>query len=135
MLCPCAGRDGVKVARKPWRDLRVLVLDDEPLLLLDVQEILQGLSVTSVTACSSIEAATEEAKTNTFDVAILDVVVGDGTSTDLALLLHKQQVAIGFLSGAEAEALPEVLRSCPMLHKPYTPATLAAFLERLAPRG
>ncbi|MGE5511014.1 MAG: hypothetical protein ACM31O_07180 [Bacteroidota bacterium] len=115
-----------------WRDLRVLVLEDEPLLLLDMQEMLKGLAVQAIIPCSSVEAAREAVAAFEFDVAILDIMVGEATSTPLAIALQQKGVPVGFVSGTEVDSLPEELRSRPLLRKPYTPDAFGSFFAELA---
>ncbi|NJO22855.1 MAG: hypothetical protein HC868_07795 [Sphingomonadales bacterium] len=40
-----------------WSNSQVLVLEDEPLLLLDLQDMLDELGVASVIACPTVEIA------------------------------------------------------------------------------
>jgi CheY-like chemotaxis protein len=116
-------------------DLRVLVVEDEPLLLLDMQEMLKGLAVQAITPCSSVEAAQEAVAASEFDVAILDIMVGEETSTPLAIALQQKGVSVGFVSGTEVDSLPEELRSRPLLRKPYTPDAFGSFFAELASKS
>ena len=51
-----------------WPNSRVLVLEDEPLLLLDVQDMLSEMGVATVTACATIEAAARAVDRQHFEV-------------------------------------------------------------------
>jgi CheY-like chemotaxis protein len=113
-------------------DLHVLVLEDEPLLLLDVQDMLAELGAKSVVACPTVEAAARAVNLETFDVALLDVMIGSQTAAALALDLQARGTAIGFVSGTEGDFLPEPLKSRPLLRKPYTPDEFKRFFSQLA---
>jgi CheY-like chemotaxis protein len=115
-----------------WSGLRVLVLEDEPLLLLDVQDMLQGLGVGTVVACPTVEAAARAVNLEAFDVALLDVVIGAQTPVVLALDLQARGTSVGFVSGTEGDFLPDALRSRPLLRKPYTRDEFKRFFGRLA---
>jgi CheY-like chemotaxis protein len=115
-----------------WSRLQVLVLEDEPLLLLDVQDMLGDLGVASVVACPTVEAAARAVNLETFDVALLDVMVGTQTAVALALDLQTRGTAVGFVSGTEGDFLPDSLKPCPLLRKPYTAEEFKAFFSRLA---
>jgi CheY-like chemotaxis protein len=115
-----------------WSNLRVLVLEDEPLLLLDVQDMLGELGVASVSAFPTVEAATRATDAQAFDVALLDVVIGTQSAVALALNLQLRGTSVGFVSGTDGDFLPQALRSCPLLRKPYTPAAFRSFFSRLA---
>ena len=117
---------------KKWSSLQVLVLEDEPLLLLDVQDMLQELGVGSVVACPTVEAAARAVNLETFDVALLDVMIGSQTAAELAQDLQARGTAIGFVSGTEGDFLPEPLKSRPLLRKPYTPDEFKCFFSQLA---
>ena len=115
-----------------WPTLQVLVLEDEPLLLLDLQDMLGDLGVASVSACSTIEAAIRAVDAQAFDVALLDVMVGTQTTVALAQTLQQRGTSVGFVSGTEGDLLPPALKSCPLLRKPYTPAEFKIFFSQLA---
>jgi CheY-like chemotaxis protein len=112
--------------------LQVLVLEDEPLLLMDIQYLLGEMGLASVTACPTVEAAIDAVQKQHFDVALLDVMIGPQTAVALALDLHGRGTAIGFVSGTDGDFLPDGLRSRPLLRKPYTADAFRMFLEQLA---
>ena len=114
-----------------WPNSRVLVLEDEPLLLLDVQDMLSEMGVATVTACATIEAAARAVDGQHFELALLDVMVGTQTAIGLALDLQQRGTSIGFVSGTEADFLAQSLKSCPLLRKPYTSAEFKTFLGLL----
>lgn len=62
----------------PWR---VLVLDDEPLILLDLEYAIEDAGCIAVSAMDAQEALELLAK-NTVDAAILDVSLGYGTTCE-----------------------------------------------------
>lgn len=115
-----------------WSNLQVLVLEDEPLLLLDIRDMLGEMGLASVTACPTVEAAARAVQGQHFAVALLDVMVGTQTAIDLALDLQGRGTAIGFVSGADGDFLPDSLKVRPLLRKPYTAAEFRAFFGRLA---
>ena len=117
---------------KKWPSLQVLVLEDEPLLLLDVQGMLEELGVGSVVACPTVAAAARAVNLETFDVALLDVMIGSQTAAALAVDLQARGTAIGFVSGTEGDFLPDILKSRPLLRKPYTPDEFKRFFSQLA---
>lgn len=117
---------------KKWSGLRVLVLEDEPLLLLDVQDMLEELGVGTVVTCPNVEAAARAINLEAFDVALLDVVIGSQTAVVLALDLQARGTSVGFVSGTEGDFLPDALRSRPLLRKPYTRDEFKRFFSRLA---
>jgi CheY-like chemotaxis protein len=117
---------------KDRSSLRILVVEDEPLLLLDLQEMLIGLGIGLVKACLTLEAATRSVEIQTFDIALLDVVVGRDTAIGLASDLHRRGTSVGFISGTDGNFIPEELATRPMLQKPYTSDEFKSFFHGLA---
>jgi CheY-like chemotaxis protein len=120
------------VPPKKCSRLQVLVLEDEPLLLLDVQDLLDEVGVASVVACSTVAAAARAVNLQAFDVALLDVMVGTQTAVSLALDLQARGTLIGFVSGTDGDFLPDALKTCPLLRKPYTVDEFKSFFSRIA---
>jgi DNA-binding response OmpR family regulator len=71
--------------------LRILILEDEPLIALDLQSIVEesGHEVVGIVASLSAARAHLAAEPNSLDFALLDVDVQDGKSFDFASLLDR----------------------------------------------
>ncbi|NJO22856.1 MAG: hypothetical protein HC868_07800 [Sphingomonadales bacterium] len=67
-----------------------------------------------------------------FDVALLDIMVGTQTAVALALDLQARGTSVGFVSGTDGDFLPDALKSCPLLRKPYTSDEFKRFFSQLA---
>jgi two-component SAPR family response regulator len=68
------------------------------------------------------------------DLAILDVNLGDHTSTPVAELLRELGVPFIFATGyGDTVMIPESMRSLPIVRKPYADATLAAAIAGMLP--
>ena len=57
---------------------RVLVVDDEFLIAMDIETMLEDMGMQVVGPATTLKAALELAETETIDCAILDVDLGDG---------------------------------------------------------
>lgn len=80
--------------------LRVLYLEDEPLIAMDTSEILRDLGVETVETVYKLHDAVEMAQNEAFDLALLDINVDRGqTSLDFGCTLNDRQIPVLFVSG------------------------------------
>ena len=107
---------------------RCFVLDDEFLIALDIQQILERAGASHVasvaSAAEAIELLGREPK---FDVAVLDVKLGDveRNSLDVAALLHTQGVPFVFLTGMRVNDVhAKKFPNAPVIEKPYDATAL-----------
>ncbi len=105
--------------------LRVLVVEDDPVIGIDMTEVIQDAAGEVVGPAKSIAEAGRIAKTGTFDVAVLDVNLADGEVTPVLESLHARKIPMLVYTGS---SLPEsVVRRHPdltTLRKPVLPARL-----------
>ncbi|WP_438745165.1 hypothetical protein [Bradyrhizobium sp. U531] len=73
----------------------------------------------------------EFAANASFDVAILDVQLLDGSSRPLAELLAARNIPFTFASGYGPEGIPERFRNRPVLQKPFEAEELRRCIEGL----
>lgn len=108
--------------------LRVLVLEDEFLIAMDVEHLCRDHGAEAVTILRSVAEA-ETLQAGAFDVAILDVRVGGRSSLDLAGRLHARRVPFIFASGyGKADGLFDGFAEVPMVSKPYGASALMGAL-------
>ena len=91
-----------------FNELRVIYLEDEPLVALDTNEHLNTLGFKDVTVAYRLSQAEAAVAQNRFDIAILDINVDRGqTSIDLGKELAASGARVIFASGNgdDAEAL------------------------------
>ncbi len=103
---------------KPGRSKRVLIVDDEPIIAMDLELLLldAGYEIAGVTG--RIAKALMFVEIEIIDVAILDANLGGETSAPVADALSARGVPFLVWSGYDAHQLPPVLRSAPSLRKP-----------------
>ena len=78
-------------------DKHILIVEDEPLLALDLESLIAELVEADFVVCRLAADALHEVETKAFDFAFLDVDVVDGTTFDVAkaLALGARAVLIG----------------------------------------
>jgi len=103
---------------------RVLLVDDEFLLTLQLEETLHSLGCEVVGPYGELHAALAGARRSEIDFAILDVNLNGTMVYPLAEELRERGVPFMFLTGYGRSSLPERFQATPRLSKPYDPATL-----------
>jgi DNA-binding response OmpR family regulator len=119
----------------------ILVVEDEPLIALDITTTLEDAGATVIGPCASIDHALSLIDTigpmSPMDGAVLDVNLGKQTSIPIARFLQARGVPFVFHTGMHFEnlALLEDFE-VPVIHKPSTCTTLTTGIaEQLGNRG
>ncbi|MDM9644845.1 response regulator [Rhizobium sp. S163] len=107
----------------------VLVLEDEPFISLDMEEMLRELGATDVTVFDMRLDALAWLATNRPDVAIVDPRLNDGLCTDVVEALAAASVPFAVYSGADVDE--DVFFKGGWLTKPTMPETLKETLQDL----
>ena len=107
---------------------RVLVVEDEMMLMMMVEDLLLSEGYDVVTA-GRMPPAMDAACNRDLDAAILDINLGGESAIPLADALSKRGIPIVFASGYGAAILPDRYRACTMLQKPYLPEDLLIALD------
>ena len=100
--------------------LRVLVVEDDMLIALDIEQTLQNLGCIVVGPVSKLDLALRLAEGEALDAAILDVNIRGGPVFPVADRLRARGIPFALASGYGDWALPEAFRNQPRLTKPFT---------------
>lgn len=98
---------------------RVLIVEDETLLALDLQDMLAELGYRVIGTATRIEKALSLAEFSEFELAILDVNLAGSNSFPVADILRERQKPFIFTTGYGADGLGDRYRGTPLLTKPY----------------
>jgi CheY-like chemotaxis protein len=111
------------------KPLKVLVVDDEPLIAMSITFMLEDLGHQAVSANSGKEALELLGDDGSFDLLITDHLMPDMSGTELArqVMGRHAQLTV-FLSTGYSEVEGDLDRSLPRLHKPYTLNDLEALI-------
>jgi two-component sensor histidine kinase/CheY-like chemotaxis protein len=100
--------------------LRILVVEDEPIVALQIQGDLESDGHFVIGPAGTAEQGLELAAGETFDYAILDVRLGQTTSESIANKLIERQIPFVFSTGySDISELPVHLRIVKRLSKPF----------------
>jgi DNA-binding response OmpR family regulator len=117
---------------QPLEHKRVLVVEDEFLLGLSLLEDLAEAGADVVGPVSTLDEALEVVMSEAFDLALLDINIRGEMSFPIADALLARNVPLIFLTGYDADVIPERLRRWPRIGKPYDPRELASTLAVIA---
>jgi CheY-like chemotaxis protein len=113
--------------------LRVLVVEDEALVALQLEDMLTGLGCTVVGPASRVGQALQLLHGQPIDAAVLDVNIAGELVYPVADELTSRGLPYIFATGYGASGLTEAYRGRPVLEKPFPKkALLRAMLESLA---
>ncbi len=110
---------------------RVLVVDDDSLLALDLEIFLQDEGCMVVGPAPTVDAALALIGAEPPDAAILDIDLGGMNSAPIADALAAREVNFLFISGHSRSMLPEAHADRLLLAKPWSEARLRDALIKL----
>ena len=111
----------------------VLIVEDEPIIALDLQSILEGAGASPVHVEHGLEGARMQLARAVPDVVILDLILGGKVSVPLAHELRDRSIPFLFLTG-DTMSIPEGLASVPRIPKPFAVDELLLAVEAAASR-
>jgi PAS domain S-box-containing protein len=115
--------------------MRILVVEDEPLIAMDVSDTLVEMGCVVVGPAACLEKAKELIDTAKFDIALLDANLGGHPVDELAAALSRRNIPFAFMTGYSREGLPEAFRNSPMLSKPFGRQDALHVIGQLKPAG
>jgi len=107
---------------------RILVVEDEILLGLDVEHSLQDAGCTVIGPCPSLASA-QTRLAEPIDAAVLDITIRGESSFPIADALTAAGIPFVVLSGHSISLLPPQHRTRPFLSKPCNAAQLLQALD------
>ena len=111
--------------------LTILVVEDEPLIALDIEDALTALGVTVRLARSIAEARRGLLAVPPPQLVLLDVVLPDGRSFDLAQEILDMGLPLVFLTGYD-HGIPDALNGVTVVDKPFSTETLLTVVGRFS---
>lgn len=103
---------------------RVLVVEDEAAISMLLEDMLLDFGCTVVGPAARLATALDMAKTETFEVAILDVNVAGEPIYPVAEAITARDLPIVFSTGYGGAGIREPFRDRPVVQKPFSQADL-----------
>jgi CheY-like chemotaxis protein len=117
------------------RRLRILIVEDEMLVAMNIEDMLLELGHEVAGIASRLGPALTLAREGRFDVAMLDVNLAGERSFPVADLLIARGIPFVFATGYGPEGIDPKYRDRPVLQKPFRARDLAAAVTALAARS
>lgn len=109
---------------------RVILVEDEALLLIEMQDLLEDLGCIVVGTAARLREATALASSADFDVAILDMNIQGQRIDPVALIVKNRRLPVIFVTGYGARTLPPGI-AAPVIDKPCSSEELRPLLAAL----
>jgi len=110
---------------------RILVVEDEPLIGLDMAAALEDVGAVVEGPVSTVEEACTVIDRSRFDAALVDANLRGRSVEEVAMALSMHGVPFAFATGYGREGLPEGFRDVPILGKPSDPEQVVETICRL----
>jgi len=98
---------------------RVLIVEDEVLVAMDLAGVLQRHGYVVVGLAGSVTEALALVRKEEFDIALLDVNLGSKTVEPVANRLAERAIPFGLVTAYPSHILPQSLRRRPCITKPF----------------
>jgi CheY-like chemotaxis protein len=113
---------------------RFLVIEDEPLVALDIAAGLEEAGADVVASTGSIKEALAVIESKVFDAALLDGNLNGRPVDEVAAALTRRKVPFLFVTGYGREDLPAAFRNVAVLSKPFSQQQLIEVTAQLFER-
>jgi CheY-like chemotaxis protein len=111
---------------------RILVMEDDGMLAMDISDTLDELGHLVVGPARTVKDALARIESEPIDVALLDINLGNGeTSYPVAEMLRRRGVPFAFLTGYGEFGIKESFRDRPVIPKPVDEMKLVTTLREL----
>ena len=117
---------------EPLRGKRFLIVEDEPMIALDIVAGLESAGVDVEGPVSSVKDAVRAAEEGSFDGVLLDANLRGEAVGDVAAVLTRRNIPFAFVTGYGRQALPESFARSRVLTKPFTQEQLIQTASQLA---
>src|SRR5262252_6818631 len=117
--------------RRTLEGKRILVIEDEPLVSMEIESNLANAGCEIVGPAATLERAKSLVETADYDAALVDVNLKGQPVDELATLLTKKNRPFAFVTGYGRDALPSGFRGAVILGKPFSADQLLATTEVL----
>ena len=112
---------------------RILVVEDEMLVLMNIEMALEDLGCSAISAAASVTEALALVDEQRFDAALVDVNLGGEKSYPVADELTRRGIPFAFSTGYGDHGDRADFNNRPVLRKPYLLADLIAAFEKMVP--
>jgi CheY-like chemotaxis protein len=116
---------------EPLKGKRFLIVEDEPLIALDIVAGLEGVGVKVEGPIGSVRDALRAIEEGSFDGVLLDANLRGDPVDEVAAALIRHNIPFAFVTGYGRQALPESFARATVLTKPFTQEQLLRTVSQL----
>ena len=120
-----------QVARDTLAGRRVLVIEDEPLVSMDIMANLAREGCSIIGPAGTVGRARQLIESEPLDAALVDANLAGEPVDEIAAALTQRGVPFAFVTGYGRQALPKAFASAPMISKPFEARHLSDTLRQL----
>lgn len=121
-------------SKMPMIPRRVLILEDNLIIAMEAEEILREIGSETIELAGNLDEARRAIDLGPYDLALLDVNLGESMSFNFARLLVERGIPFGFVSGySDTQEFPDDLQDAPLLVKPFDERAMLQFLAKMFP--
>jgi DNA-binding response OmpR family regulator len=117
--------------RGPLTGLRLLLLEDEAMIALELEEMLRAQGADVVGPFSRVAEALEALRRESITGAVLDIQLNGEISFPVVDVLLERAKPILFVTGGALESIPEKYRQLPRVKKPFEYEEFAYLAESI----
>jgi len=110
---------------------RVLLVEDEALIAMLMEDMLVDYSCEVTAAISRVDEAIVAARSQSFDLAFIDVNLNGVSAYPVADVLRERGIPFAFVTGYGAAGGDKTYADVPVLQKPFRGHDLEAIIRRL----
>jgi CheY-like chemotaxis protein len=114
---------------------RILVVEDEPLVSMDIEAVLSEAGCEMVQPASDLARAKALATDGGWDAALVDANLAGQSVDELAAALKQRDIPFAFVTGYGRDSLPPTFREAKLLAKPFGREQLLALVGQLLQPG
>lgn len=119
---------------KPLKGKRILIIEDEPMVAMDMSSHLTSAGAEIVGPAGNESAALRLVSEETFDAAVLGANLLGQPIDEIAALLTRKNVPFAFVSGYGRETLPASFAAAELIAKPFDSSRLLTVISSLLNR-
>jgi PAS domain S-box-containing protein len=116
---------------QPLRGRRVIVIEDEPLVAMELESTLTAAGCAVIGMAGTLEKAKLLVAQARCDAALVDVNLAGHPVDELAAALTQKNIPFAFVTGYGREGIPRAFRDAVLLKKPFGQDQLIAVMELL----
>ena len=111
--------------------MRILIIEDEPMIALDLQDLLEDAGFDVVGVAGKLDKAMQLIASTPIDAAIVDANLGGVSSSPAAVALADRRVPFVVLSGYSLKQQDAAFPKALFIQKPCRPAQLINALKAI----